>query len=211
MIRIQKKPEPATPVISDIRLKGDRLFLRPPILGDWQQWRDVRECNREDLYEYEPLWPEGCLDRTFFQKRLARQAKDWHEDRCYSFMVFDFSGNLIGGANINNVVRGAAYFASIGYWLDREKRGQGLMEEALILLLGFAFRDLELHRINASALPDNEKSVNLLTRLGFREEGYAEKYLKIAGRWQDHRLFGLCAEDWQGAACGSEQENQPPA
>lgn len=197
MIWTQKKQDSFTRAMNDVRLKGDRLFLRPPILGDWQQWADIRERNRKALYAYEPLWPEGCLDKPFFQKRLARQAKDWHEDRCYSFLAFDMTGHLIGGANINNVIRGAAHFASIGYWLDHEKRGQGYMQEALILLLGFAFGTLELHRINASTLPDNEKSTNLLKRLGFKEEGYAEKYLKIAGKWQDHRLFGLCVEDWE--------------
>jgi ribosomal-protein-alanine N-acetyltransferase len=191
-----KVPE-NTPAFSDIRIETQRLLLRPPMLGDWQKWAQVREDNRDFLTPYEPEWPEKCLDKSFFQRRLAKQAKDWDEDRCYSFLIFKADdGALIGGVNINNVVRGAAYFASIGYWLDRDVQGQGYMSEALAGIITFSFDTLRLHRINAACITDNQRSANVLKRLGFTKEGQAEKYLNIGGAWKDHTLFGLCAEHW---------------
>ncbi len=175
----------------DIRIEGERLFLRPPTLGDWQKWADVREKNRDHLSAFEPEWPENCLEASFFQRRLAKQGKDWAADRGYSFLIFKNEGTLIGGVNINNVVRGAAHFASFGYWLDQEAQGNGYMREALQMMLQFSSETLVLHRMNAACVTDNDRSAQLLLRLGFKEEGLAEKYLHINGVWQDHRLFGL--------------------
>jgi ribosomal-protein-alanine N-acetyltransferase len=72
------------------------------------------------------------------------------------------------------------------------------MKEALRLMLGFAFDRLHMHRIEAACLPNNDTSRHLLTHCGFREEGYARKYLCIDGKWQDHVLFGLLREEWTG-------------
>jgi len=38
----------------------------------------------------------------------------------------------------------------------------------------------------------------LLVRAGFRQEGYARQYLCIDGKWQDHLLFAILREDWNG-------------
>jgi ribosomal-protein-alanine N-acetyltransferase len=40
----------------------------------------------------------------------------------------------------------------------------------------------------ANHVPRNERSARLLARLGFEREGYAKRYLQIAGTWEDHVL-----------------------
>ena len=180
----------------DIRLEGKRVFVRPPMLGDYPKWFEVRGNNRDFLTPYEPIWPENCLDQVFFQKRLARQAKDWKADQGYCFLIFsNDDGALLGGININNVVRGAAQFASLGYWLSESAQGQGYMGEALQLIIEFSRDVLMLHRLNAACIPDNERSRKLLLAAGFSEEGYAAKYLEINGVWTDHRLFGFILDE----------------
>ena len=54
---------------------------------------------------------------------------------------------------------------------------------------------LRLRRIEAACLPENAVSVRLLEKLGFQREGYARQYLCIAGKWQDHLLFGILRGD----------------
>ena len=49
--------------------------------------------------------------------------------------------------------------------------------------------------LEAACLPSNEASIRLLRRSGFTEEGYARRYLKINGVWQDHLLFALVCDD----------------
>ncbi|WP_324603323.1 GNAT family protein [Nesterenkonia massiliensis] len=46
-----------------------------------------------------------------------------------------------------------------------------------------------LHRLQASVLVYNQASQTVLRTAGFQKIGLAEKYLKIAGQWQDHLLF----------------------
>jgi ribosomal-protein-alanine N-acetyltransferase len=63
--------------------------------------------------------------------------------------------------------------------------------------VGFAFDDhgLGLHRVQAGVMPQNGRSIRVLEKNGFRREGLAERYLRIAGRWEDHLLFALTAEE----------------
>jgi ribosomal-protein-alanine N-acetyltransferase len=72
--------------------------------------------------------------------------------------------------------------------------GKGLMSEAVGVLLPYAFDGLNLHRVHAAFLPHNIASRRVLEKNGFVEEGFAEKYLQIDGRWADHVLFGLTRE-----------------
>jgi ribosomal-protein-alanine N-acetyltransferase len=46
----------------------------------------------------------------------------------------------------------------------------------------------------ANYMPINTRSAKLLNRLGFKIEGYAEKYLLINGQWEDHILTALSAD-----------------
>jgi ribosomal-protein-alanine N-acetyltransferase len=67
------------------------------------------------------------------------------------------------------------------------------------LILPFVFETLGLHRIHAAFLPANIASRRVLEKNGFREEGYAENYLQIDGKWADHVLFGLTRERFEAA------------
>jgi ribosomal-protein-alanine N-acetyltransferase len=75
--------------------------------------------------------------------------------------------------------------------------GKGLMTEAVGLVVPFCFESLGLHRIHAAFLPDNMASRRVLEKNGFREEGFAEHYLQIDGKWADHVLFGLTRERYE--------------
>lgn len=188
-----------TEQMPDIRLGGFRIFMRPAQKKDWPHWAEVRRRNQEYLQPFEPRWAENCLSEDFFERRLARQGRDWQSGHANSFLIFKKEDRLIGGMNINHICRGAAQYASLGYWLDEEMQGQGYMAEALRLTLRYCFEDLELHRVHAACLLHNERSKKLLIQAGFFEEGQARRYLKINGAWQDHVLYGLTAEDWKSA------------
>ena len=81
--------------------------------------------------------------------------------------------------------------AEIGYSLAREAWGRGLMTEALSALIRHAFRDLDLHRLEADVDPRNDPSIRLLERLGFRREGLLRERYRVNGEVQDSLMFGL--------------------
>lgn len=192
-----KSPQPAL----HCQLTTPRLELRPAREEDYGAWHRVRTLNECYLRTFEPAWPKDCLSEAFFQRRISRITQDWLADRGYSFLIFDSARrDLIGGININNVSRGAAQYASLGYWLDESSQGKGYMTEAAQGILDYAFSILSLHRMNAATLPYNHKSRAMLLRVGFTEEGFAKNYIQINGRRQDHVLYGMNADDFLRAA-----------
>ncbi|MBO21431.1 MAG: 30S ribosomal protein S5 alanine N-acetyltransferase [Rhodospirillaceae bacterium] len=180
------------------RLEGRRTFLRAPVERDWAAYADLRAASRNFLEPWEPTWPPDALSRDAFFRRLNRYTSDWRDDKGYSMFVFEReSAALLGGISVSNVRRGVAQTGTLGYWIGEAHAGQGYMREGLDLLLGFCFTDLGLHRVEAACLPSNAASQRLLLASGFSEDGFARKYLKIRGVWQDHLLFSLLAEDHQ--------------
>src|SRR5690606_17322004 len=93
-------------------------------------------------------------------------------------------------------------FVNLGYWMGQSFAGKGIMTEAVGTVLPFVFETLDLHRIHAAFLPHNMASRRVLEKNGFVEEGYAERYLQINGRWEDHVLMGLTAETWSARQRG---------
>ena len=177
------------------RLTGDRVFLRPPERGDYEAWSSLRAGSRDFLSPWEPSWPPDALNRANFRARVARYAEDWRTDQAYNFFIFAHDETLIGGIGLSNIRRGVSETASLGYWVGESFARQRYMTSALPLVVDFAFERLGLHRLEAACLPSNLPSRSLLARAGFQQEGYAREYLCIAGKWQDHLLFGILRGD----------------
>ena len=178
-------------------LTGFRIHLRPPRPEDFHEWVTLRTRNRAYLTPFEPCWDENYQTPIYFVQRIRRQLREWNADRGYSFLIFkNDSGAMIGGMNVNHVCRGAAQYASLGYWIDESHQGQGLMTETIRLIVDFCFEKIHLTRVNAACLVHNTPSHRALMRAGFLQEGLARDYIEINGRLQDHILFGLPRALW---------------
>jgi len=104
---------------------------------------------------------------------------------------------LAGVVTIDDIVRGSYQFANLGYYAFVPHAGRGFMREALRLAIRHCFRELKLHRLEASIQPVNRRSLALVKSLGFRKEGVTRRYLKLGGRWRDHERWALLAEEWR--------------
>ncbi|HVW94323.1 MAG TPA: GNAT family protein [Devosia sp.] len=191
-------PRDETPV-----LRGPRVLLRGPRPRDYVAWRNLRRDSREFLRPFEPRWSEADLTRRVFMARLKRGRKEAAQGTDFNFLIFLADGRrevLVGGLTLSNIRRRAAQHVTLGYWMGSKYAGNGLMTEAVSVVLPFVFNTLGLHRIHAAFLPNNIASRRVLEKNGFREEGYAENYLQIDGRWADHVMFGLTRERHDQAA-----------
>lgn len=185
-------------VVGDVgpTLRGASVYLRAPSLSDYPQWADLREDSRAFLAPWEPTWPADDLTRAAFKRRIKRYQREVREDLGYPFFIFrSGTDDLVGGVTLSNVRRGVTQACSLGYWMGERYAGAGRMSEAVSVLLPYAFDQLRLHRIEAASMPNNARSIRLLEKVGFQREGFARRYLLIDGRWQDHVLFALLAED----------------
>ena len=179
-------------------VEGDGVTLRYPQPTDYAQWAPLREESREFLSPWEPTWPRDDLTRPAFRRRLRYYARELREDQAYPFFVFNNAdGELVGGVTLSNVRRGVTQSCSVGYWIGKRHSRKGLMTKAVKAVLPFVFNQLALHRLEAACLPSNEPSRRLLQKVGFQEEGYARRYLRINGAWRDHLLFAMIEEDFQ--------------
>ena len=106
-------------------------------------------------------------------------------------------GRIAGFFGLGEIVRGAFHNAYMGWKVNVEVARRGYATEGVTALLDFAFaRDgAALHRIQANVIPTNTPSIRLAEKLGLRREGVAERYLEIAGSWQDHVMFARTVEE----------------
>lgn len=178
-------------------LAGPRVIVRLPELKDAQAIAEYFAENATHLAVFSPAPPEFS-DADFWRLRIETVRQQFVNDQsCKTFLFERDTARVIGTANLSEFVRGPFQAAYLGYSVAKAREGQGLMREALGLLIGFAFDELHLHRIMANYMPRNERSGALLQRLGFVREGLAHRYLCINGVWEDHILTSLTNEEWR--------------
>src|SRR5262245_23850436 len=165
-------------------------------MSDYDAWAELRAASRAFLEPWEPLWPSDDLTRPAFRRRIRRYAEEIHTDSAYPMFVFRQKDEaLLGGLTLGLVRRGVAQACTLGYWMGERHAGRGIMTAAVTIANRFAFQDLGLRRIEAACLPTNQASIRLLEKAGFIREGYARRYLCIAGAWQDHVLYARLKDD----------------
>ncbi|MEZ4887464.1 MAG: GNAT family N-acetyltransferase [Chitinophagales bacterium] len=127
---------------------------------------------------------------------LHLQSEDFKQGKGLRFHLFkkNHPEKIIGNVGISNIIRGVFWSCHLGYQIDKEERNQGLMTEALKEVIRYVFEELQLHRIEANIMPRNLPSIEVVKKLGFENEGYAKKYLKINDTWEDHYHFVLLNE-----------------
>jgi RimJ/RimL family protein N-acetyltransferase len=85
----------------------------------------------------------------------------------------------------------------LGYALGLKHRGQGYATEAAAALIGYGFRVLGLHRIEAITTNVNEDSWKVMERLGMNREARLREAEHRDGEWLDTLVYGLLAREWR--------------
>ena len=174
------------------------MGLRPLSLRDARAWREVRARNREWLTPWEATVPPGdrSAPATYrgMVRELRRQAR---QGRSMPFAV-TVEDVFAGQLTVSNIVGGSARWGQIGYWIDRQHAGRGTIPVAVAMAVDHCLFEAGLHRIEIAIRPENTASLRVVEKLGFREFGFAPRYLHIDGEWRDHRLFAIAVEDCPG-------------
>ncbi len=154
-------------------------------------------ANRAFLAPFEPTRDASFFTSKGQRRLLSRAANDRDAGAAYAFAIVERSTDeIVGMIQLANVSHGAWENATLGYWVAESRGGRGYATEAVSQAVSFAFETLGLHRVQAGAMPRNARSIRVLEKNGFRPEGLAERYLMIDGRWEDHAMFAITAEEW---------------
>lgn len=174
--------------INFIDLYSEDIELKLLTLEDAEALMEYYIRNKDHLRAFEP-----SRDSSFYtidtQKELISESyRQFLSGTTVDMGIFK-ENNLIGKVKISNIVGGIFKNGIIGYSIDKDQQGKGYMKEAVKMALEYAFKELRLHRIEASALVENMRSRNVLKSCGFKELGLNESYLFIDGKWRDHITY----------------------
>lgn len=182
-----------------IRIETERLTLRQPQLTDFRAWSALREQSTEFLTPWEPQWASDHLSRKGFTNRVYWAQRSIGAGSALPLFLFlRETDALLGAITLDNIRRGPAQAGTLGYWIGLPHARQGYMREAITALVHHAFERLDLSRLEAACLPENEASRRLLETCGFKYEGVAQSYLQINGRWRTHVLYAALRSDRRG-------------
>jgi ribosomal-protein-alanine N-acetyltransferase len=178
-----------------VRLSSEDVTVRPLAYADARAWRDARRRNATWLRPWDATVPPGSDARpSTFRSLVWRLHRQARAGTTYPFAV-EVDGHFAGQITVNNIVRGSAQFASVGYWLDREYAGRGVMPRAVAMVIDHCFGIGGLHRIEIAIRPENSNSLRVVEKLGLCEVGYAPRFLHIDGSWRDHRIYAVTVEE----------------
>ncbi|MDX1494284.1 MAG: GNAT family protein, partial [Longimicrobiales bacterium] len=161
-----------------------------------QAWRESRQA----WSPWTPATPGSLDGPELFRRELHRVRATAHAGTHLRLAAFDGEERLLGLFALNEIVRGVFQSAYASWQVRAAEMGQGVGTDGVRALLDIGFRDapggVGLHRIQANVMPGNGASLRIVEKVGFRREGLARRYLRIAGRWEDHEMFALTAEEW---------------
>jgi ribosomal-protein-alanine N-acetyltransferase len=155
---------------------------------DAQDLTRLLGANRAFLAPWEPDRPERYFTADGQRQVIADILRQHAAGIVLPHVILD-GERVVGRVTLSNIVRGPFQSANLGYWLSEADNGRGLATAAARAIMDLAFGELGLHRIEAGTLPHNTRSQRVLERSGFERFGLAPRYLRIAGRWQDHVLY----------------------
>lgn len=164
------------------------MEIRKITHADAQSLLNFYQTNRSHLAPWEPERDESFYTLHYWQDQIRNRLAEMEADRAVYFLSISPASEVVAVCNLTNIVRGVFQAAYMGYAVAEKYQGKGLMKALCVHVLDYAFNELKLNRVMSNYLPHNERSGKLLESLGFEREGYAKRYLKINGHWQDHIL-----------------------
>ncbi|TNE70351.1 GNAT family N-acetyltransferase [bacterium] len=187
------------PIITLLNGFSVRVFNRNDVIS---LYNSIQK-NKEHLFEWK-AWYEH-LDT----KRNVQLFVDENENQCarlledngflvthpgFQFGIFNTENEVVGmigfqAFNLRNKI------SSLGYWLDSDEQGKGIITQAAKRVIEFGWDVIGIHRFEIQAWVGNERSVKVAERLGFVHETILKEVEYRDGKFLDHHLFRLIPSD----------------
>lgn len=171
----------------------DTLFVREIALQDAEKVFHLTEESRSYLRKFLP-WLDFTINvedtQIFIQGSIEKN------DRKEGLTTVIIYKDKIGGVTGFNELDWGNKTAYIGYWLGEKYQGKGIMTKTVRVLTDYAFRHLNMNKVDIRAALENEKSQAVPKRLGFRREGLVNQAEWLYDRYVDHVIYGMLREEW---------------
>ena len=174
----------------------DSLGIRPLRAGDAPELQALIEANRDHLARWLPWAAEQDLAAT--ERFIAEAGEQLRRNDGFQAKIVR-EARIVGVAGFHSIDWDDRH-TSVGYWLAEQSQGQGIMTATVRALVGHAFDEWRLHRVEIYAAPENRRSRAIPERLGFREEATLRENERVGGRYLDRVVYGLLEGEWAGGA-----------
>ncbi|MBM3199472.1 GNAT family N-acetyltransferase [Candidatus Woesearchaeota archaeon] len=174
-------------------LDGEKVYLRKLKYSDAKDiYENVKhkEVVKWTLNIPHPYPKNGAI-KFIRHKHSARRKK---ESYAFGIVPKDY-GKVVGVIDLFKI-DWKNKNAELGYWLGKKYWGKGLMTESVKLMLGFAFEDLNLHKVKADLFENNHGSKKVLEKSGFNLEGKIKEGRFRYGKWQNELVYGVLSKDY---------------
>ena len=187
--------DPAPPHAFALRL-DDELALR---LRERHHARDLYERidrEREHLFRGTLTWVrdltlEGAQRMVAAGLEQFGRGDGWHADLCWR-------GRPVGSMGLHALDRPGGS-TEVGFWLEREAEGRGLITRSMRALQRHFFEARGLDHVALGAVPGNGRSEAVARRLGYRPEAVLRHALMIGDEPGDLAFYGLLRAEWEAA------------
>jgi ribosomal-protein-alanine N-acetyltransferase len=186
-----------------VRLSHPPVTLRPLRRRDEADWARIRSRSPGWFRQWDSTRPPESsepgmnfaqLVATFAGRARRGQMLPWAVEYTPPGGKPVFAGQV----TVSGITRGSACWAQVGYWIDPQWAGRGIIPTAVAMASDYCFQELSLHRIEIAIRPENANSLAVVRKLGARYEGRRERYMHVDGAWRDHDVFVLVREEVPG-------------
>ena len=148
----------------------------------------ARRATAADSAAIAGIYNQGIEDRiATFETRLrsASDVEKWF-DGIHPVVVVEQDGAIVGFASTSTYRPRECYagIAECSVYVSRDARGRGVGAVAMEALYDAA-RSAGFHKLVSRVFPENERSLKMLDRLGWRRVGIYERHGKLDGAWRD--------------------------
>jgi len=173
-----------------MKIETNRLLIRKLCVDDLEDSFEHRGDPEVSRYVGEPLTKQQT------RERLEQAAKPWNgeeNDKLFLAIELRDSNKLIGElmfkySNLESQI------GEVGYRVSSSYQGKGYAYEASKAFIKNLFKELNLHKVTAFCVTENEASWRLMEKLGMKREGLLKSHYKVRGAWHDSFMYAVLNE-----------------
>ena len=160
--------------------------------------RQIEESDAKEYFEYMIREEMAAYltkeNRPETLEKALEEVKYWgslfpNRRSIYWAIALRDTNKMIGTAGFNSISFPNSR-AEISYDLNPDYWGNGIMIRSIKKILQFADLGLGIVRTQATVITDNERSIKVLERCGFQQEGLLKKYEVVGGQHKDYYMYG---------------------
>lgn len=162
-------------------LETERLYLRQIQLSDAKYLYDI--FSDDDVMKYYGMYAFKTYDQALvLAEKFSESFPKGNTIRWG--IVLKETDELIGTCGFHNIFKSFSR-AEIGYEIGRKFWRNGYGKEAVLKIMDFGYNHEKYHRIEALVYPENQKSFDMLVKLGFEKEGLLRSYAYFREKHED--------------------------